>query len=77
MKNGLPTVAVDDIHTQPRDLDLVIATHGRGIYVLDGVQALEEWTPKALADTVSFFTPHSAWAWQKRSLSVSGESGNR
>jgi hypothetical protein len=25
-KAGLPTVAVDDIHTQPRDLDLVVAT---------------------------------------------------
>jgi photosystem II stability/assembly factor-like uncharacterized protein len=67
-KNGLPTIAVDDIHTQPRDLDVVIATHGRGLYVLDGVQALEEWTPRALTDTVSFFTPKPAWAWHKRSI---------
>jgi len=67
-KNGLPTIAVDDIHTQPRDLDVVIATHGRGIYVLDGAQVFEEWTAKALTDTLSFFSPRPAWAWQKRSL---------
>lgn len=67
-KAGLPTVAVDDIHTQPRDLDLVVATHGRSLYILDGVQVLEEWTPATLTDTVSFFTPKTAWAFHKRSL---------
>lgn len=68
LKAGLPTVAVDDIHTQPRDLDLVVATHGRSLYILDGVQVLEEWTPATLTDTVSFFTPKTAWAFHKRSL---------
>lgn len=68
LKSGLPTVAVTDVHTQPRDLDLVVATHGRSLYVLDGVQAFEEWTSAALQDTVSLFTPKTAWAWHKRSL---------
>jgi hypothetical protein len=67
-KNGLPTVSVDDLHTQPRDLDLVAGTHGRSLYVLDGVQVFEEWTARTLVDTVSFFTPKTAWAWHKRSL---------
>jgi hypothetical protein len=49
-------------------LDLVIATHGRGIYVLDGAQVFEEWTPRALTDSVSFFSPRAAWAFHKRSL---------
>ena len=65
---GLPTVAVDDIHVQPRDLDLVIGTHGRSVYVLDGAQVFEEWTPRVLEDTLSFFTPRTAWAWHKRPL---------
>ncbi len=68
LKNGLPTVAVDDIHTQPRDLDLLIGTHGRSIWILDGVQVFEEWTAHTLEDTLSFFTPKTAWAWHKRSL---------
>ncbi len=69
LKQGLPTVAVDDIHTQPRDLDLVIGTHGRSVYVLDGVQVFEEWTPAALADTLTAFTPRTTWAWHRRSIS--------
>ncbi|MEY4071011.1 MAG: hypothetical protein RL721_1625 [Candidatus Eisenbacteria bacterium] len=61
-------MAVDDIHVQPRDLDLVIGTHGRSVYVLDGAQVFEEWTPRVLEDTLSFFTPRTAWAWHKRPL---------
>lgn len=68
LQHGLPTVAVDDIHTQPRDLDLVIGTHGRSVYVLDGVQLFEEWTPKALADTLTAFTPKTTWAWHRRAI---------
>jgi hypothetical protein len=66
LMNGLPTVAVDDIHTQPRDLDLVIGTHGRSVYILDGVQVFEEWKPAVLRDTVTFFSPRTAWAWHPR-----------
>lgn len=32
---GLPTVAVHDLAIHPRDRELVIATHGRGIYIVD------------------------------------------
>jgi len=34
---GLPSVRVDDLQIQPRTSDLVIATHGRSIAVLDDV----------------------------------------
>jgi hypothetical protein len=37
----LPTVAVDDILIHPRDLDLIAATHGRSLYVIDDIRALE------------------------------------
>jgi len=37
----LPTVPVDDIQIHPRDNDLILATHGRGIYILDDIAALE------------------------------------
>jgi hypothetical protein len=59
---------VDDIHVQPRDLDVVVGTHGRSVFILDGAQVFEEWTSRTLEDTVSFFTPKTAWAWHKRSL---------
>lgn len=75
LKQGLPTVAVDDILIHPRDLDVIVGTHGRSLYVLDGTQAFEEWTPRALADTVTFFGPRPAWAWHERS--IGGKFGQR
>ena len=41
---GLPTVAVDDILIHPRDRDLVIATHGRSLWIVDDLSALEAFT---------------------------------
>src|SRR5206468_2965426 len=54
LRKGLPTVAVHDLVIHPRDRDLVIGTHGRGIYVLD-VAPLEELTPEVLAEEVHLF----------------------
>jgi hypothetical protein len=45
LKSGLPTVAVNDLLVHPRDNDLVLATHSRGIWILDQVNALQEMTP--------------------------------
>ena len=40
--HGLPLVPVRDLVVHPRDHDLVIATHGRGAYVLDDIRPLRE-----------------------------------
>ncbi|MDP4577949.1 MAG: glycosyl hydrolase [Schleiferiaceae bacterium] len=42
LKKGLPTVAVRDIAIQQREDDLVLATFGRGFYVLDDYSPLRE-----------------------------------
>src|SRR5262249_31749635 len=52
---GLPTVAVDDILVHPRDKDLVIATHGRSLYVIDDVSALAALTKDARAEAAKLF----------------------
>ncbi len=65
---GLPTVPVDDVLIHPRDGDLVVGTHGRSIWIVDGIQSLQQWTPKALTDTVTFFAPRAAWTWYSRAL---------
>lgn len=41
---GLPAVRLDDLQIHPRDGDLVIATHGRSLYVLDDTRPLRELT---------------------------------
>jgi len=52
---NLPAVAVRDLAIHPRDDDLVIATHGRGIWIVDDITALRALTPKTLAQPVAFF----------------------
>jgi photosystem II stability/assembly factor-like uncharacterized protein len=52
---GLPTVAVDDVLVHPRDRDLVIATHGRSLYVIDDVAPIEALTPETRAKEAFLF----------------------
>lgn len=42
LKNGLPTIAIRDIAIQKRECDLVLASFGRGIYILDNYAPLRE-----------------------------------
>lgn len=44
----LPSVAVRDLAIHPRDHDLVIATHGRGIWIIDDITPLRSLTPETL-----------------------------
>src|SRR5688500_13923052 len=50
----LPSVAVRDLAIHPRDHDLVIATHGRGIWIVDDVTPLRALTPENLAKEAVF-----------------------
>jgi len=56
LDNGLPTVPVDDIKIQSRENDLVIGTHGRGIWIMDDITPLEELTPQAIASEAHLFS---------------------
>ncbi|HZI93254.1 MAG TPA: hypothetical protein VFE84_03350, partial [Patescibacteria group bacterium] len=60
LDSGLPTVAVDDILVHPRDFDLIIGTHGRSIYVMDDIRALEELSAEVLAGESHLFSIRSA-----------------
>ncbi|MBI4477841.1 MAG: hypothetical protein HY654_11745, partial [Acidobacteria bacterium] len=59
----LPTLPVDDLIVHPRDNDLVVATHGRSIFILDDAPFTE-----AAADTLNaparLFTPRRAMLLQ-------------
>jgi hypothetical protein len=52
--SGFPSVAVRDLAVQAREGDLVIATHGRGIWIIDDLSALRALTPKTLAVRTTF-----------------------
>jgi len=54
-KGGLPErVAVHDLAIQEREGDLVIGTHGRGVYVLDDLTPLRAMTAETLGANVAF-----------------------
>jgi hypothetical protein len=53
----LPTVAVDDILVHPRDHDLVIATHGRSLFIVDDIGALEDMSLDIQAKEAYLFPP--------------------
>ena len=52
----LPNVRVDDVRIQPRTTDLVIATHGRSIDILDDTRAFRELTPEVMAQPAHLFS---------------------
>jgi hypothetical protein len=45
LRGDLPPVPVRDLQVHPRENDLIIATHGRGMYIMDDVTALQQLSP--------------------------------
>lgn len=62
---NLPVVRVDDVLVHPRENDLVLATHGRSIHILDDVTALQAMTPAILSSDVHLFEPREAVLWKE------------
>ncbi|MHB8054825.1 MAG: VPS10 domain-containing protein [Candidatus Aminicenantales bacterium] len=60
LKNNLATVAVHDIAVHPRDNDLIIGTHGRGVWIMDDVAFLQEMTPAVFESAGQLFTVRPA-----------------
>jgi len=48
LKSGIPTIAVKDIAIQKRENDLVLATFGRGFYILDDYSPLRKLNKETL-----------------------------
>lgn len=59
---GFPTVRVDDLTIQPRELDLVVATHGRSFWIVP-ISALEQLTTENLAKDVFLCKPADAFSF--------------
>ena len=66
LKGGLPTIAVRDMVIQARESDLVIATFGRGFYVLDNITALRQNKPETLQQPVTLFPTKDALMYIER-----------
>jgi photosystem II stability/assembly factor-like uncharacterized protein len=66
LKGGLPTVAVRDLAIQDREGDLVLATFGRGFYILDDYTVLRG-SSRAELEKATWLAPvKDAWAFIQR-----------
>ena len=69
--SGLPTVAVRDLFVQDRDSDLVAATHGRGVFVLD-LEPLRQLTTTVARQPAHLFAVEPVIRWQLQSRGHQG-----
>lgn len=66
MKGNLPTVRIDEITIHPRDNAMILATHGRAIWILDHLEPVQELAAaRASAAPADLFTP-PPFAWYQR-----------
>ncbi len=61
LESNLPTVPVFDLKIHPRDHELIAATHGRAVQILD-VAPLQQMTAAALSAPAHLFAPTVAFA---------------
>ena len=65
LKN-LPNVAVHDILVHPRENDLILATHGRSIWIFDDATAIQQMTPQILNSNAHLFSVRPALRYASR-----------
>jgi photosystem II stability/assembly factor-like uncharacterized protein len=61
---NLPTTRYDDIQIHPRTKDLLLATHGRSLWIVDDVSPLATWTATVSAGKPRIFPARSATLFQ-------------
>lgn len=65
MTNGLPTIAVRDLEIQEREVDLVVGTFGRGIFVLDDFTPLRHLDHAAIEAEGKLFPLRRSWMFHE------------
>jgi len=75
LRGGLPTIAVRDIAVHRRENDLVLATFGRGFYVLDDYSPLRGASAETLAQESNLFPVKDALMYVRSIVNFSGSQG--
>jgi len=79
--SDFPNVAVRDLLVHPRTNDLVLATHGRGIWIIDDISSLRALTPELMQEEAGFLpippavqTLNAQGGWPEGANSYTGPS---
>ncbi len=60
LRLNMPATAIYDLEIQPQTDDLVVASHGRGVWILDDLEPLRELA-KSQSSAITLFAPREAY----------------
>ena len=63
---NLPAVSVHDIYIHPRENDIILGTHGRGMWILDDATAVQQLGPEVTSKSVHVFPVPRSWRFTTR-----------
>jgi len=75
LRGGMPPTQVRDLHIQKRENDVVMATFGRGFWILDDYSALREVSAQALGEEARLFPLRHAYQFTPWGLAPAGSAG--
>jgi hypothetical protein len=76
LKGGMPPTQVRDLQLQKRETDVVMATFGRGFWILDDYSALREVSAQSMAEEARLYpTRDHAYAFQPWGVAQDGAAG--
>jgi len=75
LKANLPTTPIYEIKIHPRDNDLILATHARGVWILDDPGVIQQWAKAEAAGTFAF-DPEPATAFNQANDKMKGFEGD-
>jgi photosystem II stability/assembly factor-like uncharacterized protein len=76
LKANLPTMPIYEIKVHPRDNDLILASHARGIWILDDLAPIQQWARAVSAGTF-VFEPEAAVVFNPANDQMKGFEGDR
>lgn len=77
LKANLPTMPIYEIKLHPRDNDLILASHARGIWILDDLGIIQQWSKAADAQVAVAFEPDPVMAFNPANDQMKGFEGDR
>ncbi|MFN7976630.1 MAG: hypothetical protein U0P30_00750 [Vicinamibacterales bacterium] len=72
---NLPTTPIYEVKIHPRDNDLILATHARGVWILDDAGIIQQWAKAEAAGTFAF-DPEPATAFNQANDKMKGFEGD-
>lgn len=62
LRNNMPYCPVEDLKIHPRENDLIVATHGRSIWIAD-ISFLSQLNPENNESSLMLFKPETSYQW--------------